>query len=178
MVQGFRFLVRTVLHSKHQIGCFTHYVWHDFGALCSNVCVFTADPEHSSPIFLDCCGLVRRCLRDLRKQFGFRIGPWNQAYMYDTLPITVATEEEMKPGDLVFISATYYNPKCESLHKLGVSEGVAFLQPVWNFIRGLHFIVFVVTCSAWEKCDFSKTLYICSVVLAQKAQHTICSQCE
>ena len=48
---------------------------------------------------------------NLKCDFGFRIGPWNQAYMYDTLPITVKREEDMKPGDLVFISATYYNPK-------------------------------------------------------------------
>ena len=67
--------------------------------------------EYYSPIFLDCCGLVRRCMRDLKRDFGFRIGPWNQAYMYDTLPITIDREEDMKPGDLVFISAIYYNKK-------------------------------------------------------------------
>ena len=70
-----------------------------------------AEPEYSSPIFLDCCGLIRRVLRDLRSDFGFRLGPWNQGYMYDTLPVTVEREEDMKPGDLVFISATYYNSK-------------------------------------------------------------------
>lgn len=69
------------------------------------------EPEYSSKIFLDCCGLVRRAQRDLHKQFGFKLGPWNQGYMYDTLPITVEREEDMKPGDLVFISATYYNTK-------------------------------------------------------------------
>ena len=52
-------------------------------------------------------------MRDLAEDFGFMIGPWNQAYMYDTLPITVERERDMKPGDLVFISATYYNPKSE-----------------------------------------------------------------
>ena len=50
-------------------------------------------------------------MRDLKREFGFRIGPWNQAYMYDTLPGCVTREEDMKPGDLVFIKATYYNPK-------------------------------------------------------------------
>merc|ERR1719454_784961 len=30
-------------------------------------------------IFLDCCGLVRRALRDLAPDFGFTIGGWNQA---------------------------------------------------------------------------------------------------
>ena len=48
---------------------------------------------------------------DLRKDFGFRIGPWNQAYMFDTLPIEVESEEDMKPGDLVFMSGVYPNPK-------------------------------------------------------------------
>ena len=52
-------------------------------------------------------------MRDLVEDFGFYIGPWNQAYMYDTLPITVDNEKDMKPGDLVFISATYFNPKSE-----------------------------------------------------------------
>ncbi|KAK6177665.1 hypothetical protein SNE40_015721 [Patella caerulea] len=68
-------------------------------------------PEYNSRIFLDCCGLVRQVLRDLRKEFGFYIGPWNQAYMYDTLPITVDKEEDMRPGDLVFMSGIYTNPK-------------------------------------------------------------------
>lgn len=51
-------------------------------------------------------------MRDLAKDFGFVIGPWNQAYMYDTLPHTIK-EEEMKAGDLVFMSGTYVNPKCK-----------------------------------------------------------------
>ncbi|PAA88444.1 hypothetical protein BOX15_Mlig023358g1 [Macrostomum lignano] len=67
-----------------------------------------SDPEYNSPLFLDCCGLVRRVMYDLRKEFGFRIGPWNQAYMFDTLPIRL-TEETMQPGDLVFIEAVYYS---------------------------------------------------------------------
>ncbi|KAL3861129.1 hypothetical protein ACJMK2_007198, partial [Sinanodonta woodiana] len=67
--------------------------------------------EYNSSLFLDCCGLVRQVVRDLADDFGFQIGSWNQAYMYDTLPITIEREEDMKPGDLVFISATYYNTK-------------------------------------------------------------------
>ena len=39
-----------------------------------------AAPTYHSPLFLDCCGLVRRVLRDLKEEFGFSIGPWNQAY--------------------------------------------------------------------------------------------------
>ena len=68
-------------------------------------------PEHSSPLFLDCCGLVRRVMRDLEKEFGFRIGGGNQAYMFDTLPKTIHDIKSVKPGDLVFISGIYYNPK-------------------------------------------------------------------
>ncbi|XP_022100588.1 probable beta-tubulin polyglutamylase isoform X2 [Acanthaster planci] len=68
-------------------------------------------PDHNAPLFLDCCGLVRRVLLDLKEDFGFKIGRWNQAYQYDTLPITILKEEDMKPGDLVFISAIYHNLK-------------------------------------------------------------------
>ena len=70
-------------------------------------------PEYESKLFLDCCGLVRRIMYDLAKDFGFMIGPWNQSYMFDTLPKTVTRLSDVKPGDLVFISATYYNPKSE-----------------------------------------------------------------
>ncbi|XP_070560557.1 protein polyglycylase TTLL10-like isoform X2 [Ptychodera flava] len=68
-------------------------------------------PDYDAPFFLDCCGLTRRVLRDLKEDFGFVVGPWNQAYQYDTLPITIEKEEDMKPGDLVFISAVFFNPK-------------------------------------------------------------------
>jgi len=64
---------------------------------------------------LDCCGLVRRVVRDLQKDFGFRIGPWNQAYMFDTLPIVVENESDMLPGDLVFISGRYFNVKSKNI---------------------------------------------------------------
>ena len=59
-----------------------------------------------SPIFLDCCGLVRQVLLDLRKEFGFNIGAWNQAYQFDTLPIRYDSWDQMKPGDLVFAQGT------------------------------------------------------------------------
>ncbi|KAM9116196.1 inactive polyglycylase TTLL10 [Pangshura tecta] len=68
-------------------------------------------PEYESPFFLDCCGLIRRVVRDLQSEFGFYIGPGNQAYQYDTLPITLLSEEHMKPGDLIFISGTYFDPE-------------------------------------------------------------------
>ncbi|XP_067873173.1 uncharacterized protein [Heterodontus francisci] len=66
--------------------------------------------EYESPLFLDCCGLVRRVMRDLKDDFGFIIGPGNQADYHDTLPITT-TQEKMEPGDLVFVSGTYFNSK-------------------------------------------------------------------
>jgi hypothetical protein len=38
------------------------------------------DPHTNAPLYLDCCGLVRRVLRDLRDDFGFDVGVGNQAY--------------------------------------------------------------------------------------------------
>ena len=34
---------------------------------------------HAS-LFLDCCGLIRKVLGDLKTEIGFEIGPWNQSY--------------------------------------------------------------------------------------------------
>jgi len=62
---------------------------------------------YESPIFLDCCGLVRQVLRDLKEEFGFETGPWNQAYQFDTLPIRYDEWHLMKPGDLVFAEGKY-----------------------------------------------------------------------
>lgn len=67
--------------------------------------------EFNAPFFLDCCGLIRKVLRDLKEDFGFEIGPWNQAYMFDTLPLDVQNTDELQPGDLVFVSGIYHNPK-------------------------------------------------------------------
>ncbi|XP_077167321.1 inactive polyglycylase TTLL10 [Paroedura picta] len=66
-------------------------------------------PESDSPLFLDCCGLIRRVVQDLKEDFGFCIGLGNQAYLYDTLPVTLPGEEHLKPGDLIFISGTYFD---------------------------------------------------------------------
>jgi cell wall-associated NlpC family hydrolase len=65
---------------------------------------------YDSPIFLDCCALVRQVVYDLRDEFGFQLDRWNQAYQVDTLPIALKFEE-MKPGDLIFYSGTYFNTK-------------------------------------------------------------------
>jgi len=48
---------------------------------------------YSSPLFLDCCALVRQVVYDLREEFGFQLGRWNQAYQFDTLPNEVPFEE-------------------------------------------------------------------------------------
>ena len=70
--------------------------------------------EHfNAPIFLDCCALVRQAVYDLRDEFGFQLDRWNQAYQFDTLPVDVPFEE-LKPGDLVFYSGTYYNTKLKA----------------------------------------------------------------
>ncbi|CAF1285684.1 unnamed protein product [Adineta steineri] len=94
--------------------------------------------EYESKLFLDCCGLVRRVMYDLAKDFGFTIGPWNQSYMYDTLPKTITSLTDVKPGDLVFISATYYNPKMKKQRhdlthvEIMLGEGEKTIGARWN----------------------------------------------
>ena len=60
-----------------------------------------------APLYLDCCGLVRKVLQDLGEEFGFLIGRWNQAYQLDTLPIRKEGVHELKPGDLIFYEGNY-----------------------------------------------------------------------
>jgi hypothetical protein len=49
---------------------------------------------------------------DLQEDFGFRLGPWNQAYQFDTLvDAQVSSPAELRPGDLVFYAGDYTNPK-------------------------------------------------------------------
>ncbi|CAI2362526.1 unnamed protein product [Moneuplotes crassus] len=66
--------------------------------------------EYYYPIYLDCCGLIRRAMYDLKDNFGFKIGPGNQGYQVDTLPIDLR-QTDLKPGDLIFYSGTAINPK-------------------------------------------------------------------
>jgi hypothetical protein len=67
-------------------------------------------PLFNSPIFLDCCGLVRQCLNDLSEDFGFVLGRWNQAYQFDILPDNIDFTQ-MEEGDLIFYEATFYKHK-------------------------------------------------------------------
>jgi hypothetical protein len=65
------------------------------------------DKYFDSPLFLDCCGLIRKCVNDLSEEFGFSLFGWNQQYQYDILPEEIEFSE-LRPGDLVFYSATFY----------------------------------------------------------------------
>lgn len=64
-----------------------------------------SSPRHDAELYLDCCALVRRSVRDLQEEFGFVLGRGNQAYQFDTLPIRVEGVEQLKPGDLVFYAS-------------------------------------------------------------------------
>jgi hypothetical protein len=70
-----------------------------------------SDPLYSSPLFLDCCAFIRQVVFDLRAEFGFTLGKWNQAYQYDLLPDEGLQEEDLKPGDIIFYSAYYYDKR-------------------------------------------------------------------
>lgn len=74
---------------------------------------------YNSKLFLDCCGLVRRIVYDLRDDFGFTLGWFNQNYQFETLPIKLELHQ-MKPGDLIFYTGTYYPDKKlkKQIHKL------------------------------------------------------------
>jgi hypothetical protein len=90
---------------KSYYGTPYHQKYHDGNDPCK--CGKEGCTLFQSPIFLDCCGLVRQVLRDLREEFGFDTGPWNQAYQFDTLPIRYESWDQMKPGDLVFAEGKY-----------------------------------------------------------------------
>lgn len=68
------------------------------------------EKHHNAPLYLNCSTLIKQILRDLAVDFGFKVGRWNQAYLFDTLPIS-QTLNDMKPGDLVFYSGIYNDPK-------------------------------------------------------------------
>eukprot|EP01017_Pseudomicrothorax_dubius_P015747 TRINITY_DN1801_c0_g1_i15.p1 TRINITY_DN1801_c0_g1~~TRINITY_DN1801_c0_g1_i15.p1 ORF type:complete len:189 (+),score=42.61 TRINITY_DN1801_c0_g1_i15:121-687(+) len=72
------------------------------------------DPLYNSPLFLDCCALIRQIVYDLREEFGFVLPGYNQNFQYDALPVDV-TFETLVPGDLIFYEAEFYNPKVRKL---------------------------------------------------------------
>jgi hypothetical protein len=63
---------------------------------------YEAEGVAESPLYLDCCALVRKCVLDLKDEFGFVVAKWNQAYQMDTLPIRYDDISQMKRGDLIF----------------------------------------------------------------------------
>ena len=67
-----------------------------------------------APLYLDCCGLVRKVLQDLAEDFGFLTGRWNQAYQLDTLPIRKDSVQELQPGDLIFYEGNYVSDRSKS----------------------------------------------------------------
>lgn len=64
------------------------------------------DALYGKPLYLDCSNFIRRVVQDLRADFGFDLGNWNQSYQFATLPDAIAYEDR-KPGDLMFVEATY-----------------------------------------------------------------------
>ncbi|KAG2443593.1 hypothetical protein HXX76_001944 [Chlamydomonas incerta] len=84
--------------------------YHEPGNCACEGCSSSGRQLYHEPLFLDCCGLVRKAARALQRQLGFRLGPGNQAYQFDTLPVRMACVAELRPGDLIFYSGTPYSP--------------------------------------------------------------------
>jgi cell wall-associated NlpC family hydrolase len=81
--------------------------------------------ESQPELYLDCCALIRRCLLDLKSTLGFEVGPYNQAYLYDTLPVAIS-EEQLCPGDLIFVQGKHKD-KTKSSPKHGIVHVEIFL---------------------------------------------------
>lgn len=64
-------------------------------------------PDYDLDLFLDCCGLVRFVLNELKEDFGFQLSKWNQAYQFDILPDPISFDQ-LKPGDLIFYTGINY----------------------------------------------------------------------
>ncbi|CAE7591607.1 unnamed protein product [Symbiodinium sp. KB8] len=75
-------------------------------------------PEYDSPLFLDCCGLIRQAQHDLQERFGFRLARYNQNFQFDTLPDEVPLGEA-KEGDLVFYKGRYVK-EGKAAQRLGI----------------------------------------------------------
>lgn len=83
--------------------------------------------QHSDMLFLDCCGLVRRSVKDLKDEFGFNIGGGCQSYQMDTLPHEISIENA-KPGDLIFYEGVpregmVLNPKDHNIRHVEIYLG-------------------------------------------------------
>eukprot|EP00976_Prorocentrum_cordatum_P091743 1188645-Prorocentrum_minimum.AAC.4 len=89
------------------------------GGSTSNGCVFRFhDPEHCTcegcdekgdgPERAEQVG-SRRCVADLKDQFGFKLGGGNQCYQFDTLPVRVDSIDQLEYGDLIFYEGKYYD---------------------------------------------------------------------
>eukprot|EP00392_Amoebophrya_sp_AT5.2_P014658 g14819.t1 len=71
--------------------------------------------------FLDCCGILRQASADLEGEWGWKLGRWNQTYQFALSPkgfpaansmndnYDIASEQELKPGDLIFYEAEYHD---------------------------------------------------------------------
>jgi hypothetical protein len=90
------------------------------------------NPLYDSPIFLDCCGLIRQCVNDLREDFGFALSRWNQAYQFDLCPKAISFEELQK-GDLIFYTATFYPEKKVTNYYLIFSGNLNFM--IWFMLK-------------------------------------------
>jgi hypothetical protein len=71
---------------------------------------YKEESTDDAPLYLDCCGLVRKAVQDNQDKFGFLFGRWNQCYQMDTLPI-VLEFKDLKPGDLIFYEGKYLSTK-------------------------------------------------------------------
>ena len=98
-----------VLRSRHYMGCLYRK-----GAQIRKGQV-VGNGAKDSDLYLDCCGLVRRCVQDMKLDFGFELGPWNQGYLFDTLPVKVAARD-LLAGDLIFSQGRYRDPKWRRMH--------------------------------------------------------------
>lgn len=121
------------------------------------------------PIQLDCCGLIRQTLMDLKEEFGFEPLPYNQAYQFDTLPMRYDTiSDSIREGDLIFYEGVYFdNKKRPQKHNMvhveiylggeGTPErclGSRFRKQVVSVFDSYKF-----TSTVWEL----KRLYFCSI---------------
>ncbi|KAG2497102.1 hypothetical protein HYH03_004693 [Edaphochlamys debaryana] len=83
---------------------------HDPVACACEGCAESGRQLYHEPLFLDCCGLVRKVVRGMAAHLGFWLGPWNQAYQFDTLPVRLTDASQLRPGDLVFYSGSPRDP--------------------------------------------------------------------